>query len=64
MQFPKAISRERIFKRAWNWHKNEAGVPGYFNLSLKKTLQMSWESEKKMVDYGGAIYLPYIMVNA
>lgn len=63
VQFPKTISKERVFKRAWTWHKNESGVPGYFNLSFQKALQMAWESENKLIDSEGAIYLPYIMAN-
>jgi len=63
VQFPKAISKERVLKRAWTWYRNESGVPGYFNLSFSKALKMAWDSEKSLIESGGAIYSPYIMVN-
>ena len=62
IEFPKSISNKRIMNRAWAWHKNEPGVPGYFNLSFSKALKMAWKSEKDMIKSGGAIYYPYIMM--
>lgn len=62
IEFPKSICKKRIVERAWIWHKNEPGVPGYFNLSLSDALKMSWKTEKDMIKSGGAIYHPYVMV--
>lgn len=63
IEFPKNISIKRIMRRAWTWYKNEPGVPGYFNLTFKKALKMSWKAEIDLIKSGGAIYYPYIMKN-
>lgn len=63
IEFPKKINKKRVIKTAWMWHKNEAGVPGYFNISFLDALKMSWKAEKNVIKSGGAIYYPYIMAH-
>jgi len=58
VEFPKAVSRERVMRRAWTWFNgNGASRIPVFADALSK----AWKSEIGMIKEGGCIYHPYIM---
>jgi hypothetical protein len=58
VEFPKVISRKRVFETAWMWFSgNGARRVPVFQDALRK----SWEYEKDLIKSGGAIYHPYII---
>ena len=58
IEFPKAVSRKRVFETAWMlFNGNGASRIPVFHDALRE----SWKCEKKLIESGGAIYYPYIM---
>lgn len=58
VEFPKAVSRKRVFETAWMlFNGNGASRIPVFHDALRE----SWKCEKKLIESGGAIYYPYIM---
>ena len=59
IEFPKKVSRKRVLSTAWIWFNGN----GATRISLfSEALRKSWKSEKDMIQAGGAIYYPYIMM--
>lgn len=58
VEFPKIISRKRVFETAWMWFNGNGAcrVPVF-----QDALRKSWKYEKDLIKSGGAIYHPYII---